>query len=106
MMPIDQSPELSPDSPMKRKFAREEFQARPTRWRRRDRHRIRWRDYIAHLAWECLEILQEELEGVVMERNIWARCIHDQDSDERWKMDGWKNQSYLDTNDTTTMLTP
>lgn len=30
--------------------------------------------YISHLAWEYLGMLQEELEFVAREKNVWATC--------------------------------
>ncbi|KAM9351969.1 uncharacterized protein tmed6 [Symphorus nematophorus] len=39
------------------------------------RPRTHWRVYISHLAWERLGIPQEELESVVMERDIWNSLL-------------------------------
>lgn len=41
-------------------------------WKPWDRPRTCWRDYIYHMAWECLGIPQEELEDVAEEKDIWA----------------------------------
>jgi len=51
--------------------ALEVFRARPTGRRPQGRPRTPWRDYISLLAWECLGIPQEELEGVIGERDVW-----------------------------------
>jgi len=53
----------------------EVFQARPTGKRPRGRPRIRWRDYISRLAWECLGIPQNELENVAGEREVWVSLL-------------------------------
>lgn len=49
--------------------------------------RICWRDYIAHLALESLGILQEELENIAEERDIWTTlldCCHRQLATDKW----------------------
>ena len=51
------------------------FRARPTGRRPRGRPRTRWRDYVSRLAWERLGILQEELDEVAGEREIWASLL-------------------------------
>jgi len=43
--------------------------------RPRSRPRIRWRDYISHLAWEHLGISQEELVCVAGEKEAWAALL-------------------------------
>jgi len=52
----------------------EVFQARPTCRRHRGRPRTRWRVYISQQAWERLNIPQNELENVAVEREAWVCC--------------------------------
>lgn len=47
----------------------------PCLWRPQGRPRTRWRDYIARLSEELLEIPQEELEGVAKERHVWITLL-------------------------------
>jgi len=47
----------------------------PTEKRSWVRTRTLWRDYISHLAWECLRIPQEELESVARERDVWVSLL-------------------------------
>jgi len=54
----------------------EVFRACPTGRRPRGRPRTRWRDYISHLAWEHLGILQEKLESVAGENDVCLACCH------------------------------
>ncbi len=51
------------------------FWACPTSRRPRGRPRTCWRDYISHLAWECLGIPPEELESVAGERDVWTTLL-------------------------------
>ena len=37
----------------------------------RGRPRTGWRDYLSHLFWERLGILQQELESVAGEEDVW-----------------------------------
>lgn len=50
-----------------------------------------WRNYISHLAWECLGVPQDKLEEVVDERQVWTSLLRltCESSRDRWKkMDG------------------
>jgi len=53
----------------------EVFRACPTGRKAQDRPRTRWRDYNSLLALECLEVPQEELEGVTGERDVWVSLL-------------------------------
>lgn len=74
----------------------EVFLACTTGRRPRGRPRTCWRDYIIHLAWECLGIPQEELEDSAQERDIWSSLLtplplrYDPDNrrENGW-IDGW-----------------
>jgi len=73
----------------------EVFRARPNGRRPWGRHRTRWRDYISHLAWECLRIPREELESVAGEKEAWGALLSQlppatqtRISGREW-MDGW-----------------
>lgn len=50
----------------------EVFQAHTAGRRHWDRPRIRLRDYISRLAWECDRILQEKLENVARLKAVWS----------------------------------
>lgn len=57
------------------------------------RQRTSWKDYISHLAWECLGVIQEELENVAGEKgglDYLACCYHDLALDQQQIMDGAK----------------
>lgn len=57
------------------------------------RQRTSWKDYISHLAWECLGVIQEELENVAGEKgglDYLACCYRDLALDQQQIMDGAK----------------
>lgn len=37
--------------------------------------RTRWKDYIPHMTWKHIRILQEELEEVATEEDVWATLL-------------------------------
>jgi len=51
------------------------FPGMSTGRRPRGRPRTHWRDYISHLAWECLWISQEELESVAVEKEVCGALL-------------------------------
>lgn len=53
--------------------------------------RTHYSDYISHLAWEHVRILQEELESIAEKRNMWNTLInlHNKHMLERWKEIAW-----------------
>ncbi len=57
-----------------------------------DQDATRWRDYISHLAWERLGILQEELENVG-ERDIWTTLLRNSALDKQKQMNGWMDDT-------------
>jgi len=57
------------------RFPFEVFRACPTGRRTQGRPRTRWRDYKSRLAWDHLRILQEELEGVAGEKDVWGALL-------------------------------
>ena len=57
------------------RLPREVLEARPTGRRPRGRPRTRWRDYIDSLASYHLGILQEEVEDVARDREVWSFLV-------------------------------
>lgn len=53
----------------------EVFQACPMGRRPWDRPRIRWKESIFRLAWECLGISVEKLEEVARDREVWVSLL-------------------------------
>ena len=51
------------------------FRVPPIEKRPKDRSRTHWRDYISLQAWELIGILQEELESVAGERDVWVSLL-------------------------------
>ncbi len=74
------------------------FSGFPTGRRPQGRPRTGWRDYISHLAWECLGIPPEELENVAGERDVWttlAGCHYDTAPDKQQKMNVWMDAVFV-----------
>lgn len=71
----------------------EVFWGRPMGRRPQNKPKIHWRNYTSHLAWQHLRVLQEELENVAQERNVWTVwwtcCPHTLTPNKQLITDGW-----------------